>query len=99
MFIINGLYDARINFRTVFELSLFGDLKPSLYGPYCSAARGSKLSWDRILREFSMTIFSNHVAGPAEANTELSSFIIEALNGFVIALSAILALAAVVAFA
>ncbi|HXS05918.1 MAG TPA: hypothetical protein VN723_03945 [Rhizomicrobium sp.] len=46
-----------------------------------------------------MTMFSNHVAGPAEANTELSSFIIEALNGFVIALSAILALAAVVAFA
>jgi hypothetical protein len=46
-----------------------------------------------------MTILSNHVAGPAEANTELGSFIIEALNGSVIALSAILALAAVALFA
>ena len=46
-----------------------------------------------------MTMFSNHVAGPAEANTELGSFIIEALNGSVIVLSAILALAAVALFA
>ena len=46
-----------------------------------------------------MTSLSHHVAGPAEANTELGSFIIEALNGSVIALSAILALAAVALFA
>jgi hypothetical protein len=46
-----------------------------------------------------MTILSNHVVGPAEASTELGSFIIEALNRSVIALSAILALAAVAVFA
>jgi len=47
-----------------------------------------------------MTILSNHVAaGPAEASTEWGSFIVEALNGSVIALSAILALAAVAVFA
>ena len=42
-----------------------------------------------------MTILSK----PAEASTEFGSFIIEALNGSVIALSAILALAAVAVFA
>ena len=46
-----------------------------------------------------MTILSNHLGGPAEASTELGSFIIETLNGSVIALSAILALAAVAVFA
>ena len=46
-----------------------------------------------------MTIISNHLSGPAEASTEWGSFIIETLNRSVIALSAILALAAVAAFA
>ena len=39
------------------------------------------------------------LSNPAEANTELGSFIIETLNGSVIALSAILTLAAVALFA
>jgi hypothetical protein len=42
-----------------------------------------------------MHILSN----PAEASTELGSFIVEALNGSIIVLSAILALATVAAFA
>jgi hypothetical protein len=46
-----------------------------------------------------MVILSNHVVGPAEASTEWGSFIVEALNRSVIALSAILALAAVAVFA
>ena len=46
-----------------------------------------------------MTILSKRAAAPAEASTELSSFIIETLNGSVIALSAILALSAVALFA
>ena len=39
------------------------------------------------------------LSNPVEANTELGSFIIEALNGSVIVLSAILAIAAVAAVA
>jgi hypothetical protein len=46
-----------------------------------------------------MTILSKSVAGPTEASTELGSFIVETLNGSVIVLSAILALAAVAMFA
>ena len=42
---------------------------------------------------------NHHLSTPAEADTELGSFIIETLNGSVIALSAILALAAVALFA